>query len=201
MNPKDSNRLRDKIIEILQVNCTDNTGTDVRPLYPLLHFFEDELHEYGKTLQGKVLDLTHELDDAKYELETLRGQIVDRDLELKEGRENLIAMTLERDEYDQANRDQAFTIKAQAKELEQAYTRVSDLDDELTASNRRNETIIQDWTKESNAQKATIERLESELTEAVEIMGAIYDNVDKYHLDFAFSGGECYEKLKEYLGV
>lgn len=51
------------------------------------------------------------------------------------------------------------------------------------------------------AHAETIERLESDLTEAVEIMEAIYSNVDQYHLDFAFHGGECYDKLKDYLGV
>lgn len=71
MNPKDSNRLRDKIIEILQAHCTDNTGTDVRPLYPLLHWVESELHEYGKNLQGHVLDWK-----ARYEDEIRDGELL-----------------------------------------------------------------------------------------------------------------------------
>jgi hypothetical protein len=52
MNPKDSNRLRDKIIEIIESRCfaddKKETPTPLAAVYPLLHFFEDELHEYGK---------------------------------------------------------------------------------------------------------------------------------------------------------
>lgn len=47
----------------------------------------------------------------------------------------------------------------------------------------------------------TIERLESELTEGVEIMSSIYHNVDKYHLSISFKNGELFDRLKDYLGV
>jgi chromosome segregation ATPase len=52
-----------------------------------------------------------------------------------------------------------------------------------------------------SALNRTEERLESDLKEAIDIMEAIYANVDQYHLDFAFHGGECYDKLKDYLGI
>jgi hypothetical protein len=69
MNPKDSNRLRDKIIEIIESKCyadtTKETYTPFAPTYPLLHFFEAELHEYGKTLQGTILDLEWDLNHHK----------------------------------------------------------------------------------------------------------------------------------------
>jgi hypothetical protein len=68
----------------------------------------------------------------------------------------------------------------------------------------RYESAILDGTelrKDVVARDRTIERLENDLSEAVDIMEAIYANVDKYHLDFAFSGGECYDKLKDYLGA
>jgi tRNA(Ile)-lysidine synthase TilS/MesJ len=87
MNPKESNRLRDKIIEILEQHCTDNTGTDVRPLYPLLHWIESELHEYGTNLQGKILDIQTAFDDVKkaYELEQEHNiELVERIEELEE---------------------------------------------------------------------------------------------------------------------
>lgn len=61
--------------------------------------------------------------------------------------------------------------------------------------------VYQYMQAEMHKYNKTIDRLEDSLSEAVEIMGAIYDNVDKYHLDFAFAGGECYDRLKEYLGV
>lgn len=88
-----SNKLRDKIIEIIEDKCfaqdRRETPTPLAAVYPLLHFLEGELHEYGNHLQGKVLELTQELEDAKYEIETLRGQIIDRDMEIKELKEDL----------------------------------------------------------------------------------------------------------------
>lgn len=93
MNPKDSNRLRDKIIDILDTCSGDTVNT--KPLYPLLHFFEAELHEYGKHLQGKVLDLESMLQmaaNANKELkERYDSAIIEGDLlrtkneELQEG--------------------------------------------------------------------------------------------------------------------
>lgn len=80
MNPKESNRLRDKIMEILQAHCTDNTGTDVRPLYPLIHFFEAELHEYGNNLKGKIIDLEFDIQKLNREillLETKNEELKD----------------------------------------------------------------------------------------------------------------------------
>lgn len=75
--------------------------------------------------------------------------------------------------------------------------RVKEIENKLTSAVIDGHELL----KSNEAKDLTIERLESDLSEAVEIMGAIYDNVDKYHLDFAFAGGECYDKLKEYLGV
>jgi hypothetical protein len=59
MKPEESNRLRDQIIHLLEVNGV----TEMKPLYPLLHFFEGELHEYGKTLQGTIIDLEFDLNN------------------------------------------------------------------------------------------------------------------------------------------
>lgn len=171
-----SNKLRDKIIEIVEDKCfaedKRETPTPLAVVYPLLHFLEGELHEYGKHLQGKVLNLTQELEDAKYEIETLRGQIVDRDIDLKDLQERVNDLNMNADAYNDL--------------LGRYTTAIADGHDLL---------------KSNEAKDNTIERLEGELSEAVEIMGAIYDNVDKYHLDFAFTGGECYDKLKDYLGV
>jgi cobalamin biosynthesis Mg chelatase CobN len=88
MNPKDSNRLRDKIIEIIESRCfaddKKETPTPLAAVYPLLHFFEAELHEYGKHLQGKVLDLESMLEmtaNANKELkERYDSAIIEGDL-------------------------------------------------------------------------------------------------------------------------
>lgn len=44
------------------------------------------------------------------------------------------------------------------------------------------------------------DRTEEGLEEAVELLESVYNNVDQYHLNFYYKGGECYEKLKDYLG-
>lgn len=46
MTTTESNRIRDKIIEILEQN-----GSDVKAVYPLLHWIEGEIHECDKRLQ------------------------------------------------------------------------------------------------------------------------------------------------------
>jgi hypothetical protein len=83
MNPKDSNRLRDNILEILD-SCSGDT-VNTKPLYPLLHFFEAELHEYGKTLQGTVMDLTWDLNHHKEKHEREVALLESKIDELNEG--------------------------------------------------------------------------------------------------------------------
>lgn len=75
--------------ETLIQRMADNFAIPNDSMRDILMWLEGELHQYGTKLQGKVLDLTHELDDAKYEIETLHGQIIDRDMEIKELKEDL----------------------------------------------------------------------------------------------------------------
>lgn len=224
-----SNKIRDKIIEIIEsrayADTTKKTYTPFSPVYPLLHFFEAEMHEYGKHLQGKVLDLTQELEDSKYEIETLRGQIVDRDIDQKDLQERvndlndslhnseteLDKLKSERKQIIEQNASQSLQLTLIEQSLVKANTTIVDLEFDLTHLKEKYEDLLDRYTtavadghdllKINEAKDETIERLENDLSEAVEIMGAIYDNVDKYHLDFAFHGGECYDRLKEYLGV
>jgi hypothetical protein len=81
MNPKDSNRLRDQIIHLLEVNGV----TEMKPLYPLLHWFESELHEYGKALQGTILDLEWDLKHHKENHEREVSLLESKIDELNEG--------------------------------------------------------------------------------------------------------------------
>jgi hypothetical protein len=91
MNPKYSNSIRDKIIEIIDGKCFNVEGqykesrTPMAAIYPLLHFFEAELHEYGKTLQGTIMDLTWDLNHHKEKHEREVALLESKIDELQEG--------------------------------------------------------------------------------------------------------------------
>lgn len=76
-----------KTIDQLRYEFGEASGGTIEDY--VYQYMQAEIHEYGKHLQGKVLDLTQELEDAKYEIETLRGQIVDRDIDLKDLQEKV----------------------------------------------------------------------------------------------------------------
>lgn len=76
-----------KTIDQLRYEFGEASGGTIEDY--VYQYMQAEIHEYGKHLQGKVLDLTQQLEDAKYEIETLRGQIVDRDMEIKELKEDM----------------------------------------------------------------------------------------------------------------
>jgi hypothetical protein len=86
---KYSNQLRDKIIEIIEHKCfaenRKETPTPLASVYPLLHFVEAELHEYGKTLQGTILDLEWDLNHHKEKHEREVALLESKIDELNEG--------------------------------------------------------------------------------------------------------------------
>jgi predicted RNase H-like nuclease (RuvC/YqgF family) len=77
----------------------------------------------------------------------------------------------------------------------------NDFEQQLNEAIHADASEITELRKDVEARDRTIDRLENDLSEAVEIMSSIYHNVDKYHLNISFKNGELYDKLKDYLGT
>lgn len=102
-----------------------------------------------------------------------------------------------RDEYEQQFSGLKFELAKCQSILESEKSRL-----EILANSFRE--LSKSHVKQANelrCQDRTIDRLENEMTEGVEIMSSIYHNVDKYHLSISFKNGELFDKLKDYLGV
>lgn len=126
MNPKDSNRIRDKIIEILD-SCSGDT-VNTRPLYPLLHFFEAELHEYGRALQAKVLDT-----EQAYQLEQEHNiDLVEQIEELKQKIEDMRPIDLQELLSEQQTDNILLRSKLEElqKELQEVYKKLRIFEDQ-----------------------------------------------------------------------
>ena len=147
---------------------------------------EDKLRE---EYEQKLIDASHadadEIEGLKYTLKSL----VEDNRALKEAIE--INCNCNADGCHQAK-----LLQDKDYEIQEAWEKVHALEDDLHNSEYQNTLLAQKLTDINS----TVERLDNELTEAVEIMSSIYHSVDKYHLSISFKNGVLFDKLKDYLG-
>lgn len=192
MSPKESNRLRDQIIHLLEVNGV----TEMKPVYPLLHFFEAELHEYGTTLQGKVIDAEHaakfwEDEHAKLE-EKLKRQIEIAESKVEELQE---AYQLEQEEN--------IRLVERITDLE----RINDvIRGELKEYNDRYEYAVIDGTDlrlKIEQHEDRFDQLDGEYQDLVKISTSLYKADREAIMEMLNEslGPDSYERLKNHIGV